>query len=473
MIVLAILSFTILFTSCEEETNNTPLYYDIGTAEELGDFRDLVNEGTTEDFDGKIVRLTADITLTGEWIPIGNGTREAGEIKGNAFEGVFDGNNKTISGLTITSATTAESVGLFGAITGKDTIIKDLTVSGSIDNPASKQAGLVVALIGEGATVDNCTTTDTSSVKASRGSGGIAGRIISNGAVKNSTNNASVSSTFVKPTPEDPFHNSGVGGVVGTVYYAKVEDASFFGVYHCVNNGAVMSTSEDVSGAGGIVGFIMAGEIKNSKNNGALLGNDTSIGGIVGEAGFGAIIDNCENTADIENTAKMGTGGLVGWIRYFDFENAYPSESIKYDNASVVKVSNSVNSGNVKGTAQVGGAIGAIYFAAEFDTVETSGDIEATGTQIGGFCGGIQTPFAPTTGSTRDNVVSFKNCKAEKDGAAVIVTTPDSVKGTFIGHTAAVHSKITFDNCSPGIVDGSGYEFAIIQGTSYPVTNEN
>ena len=54
--------------------------------------------------------LTADITLTGEWTPIGSDYW-------HQYTGTFDGGNHTISGLTVKGSD--ENAGLFGYI-GKD-----------------------------------------------------------------------------------------------------------------------------------------------------------------------------------------------------------------------------------------------------------------------------------------------------------------------------------------------------------------
>ncbi len=76
--------------------------------EQLNEFRNSVNNGNN--FSGKTVTLGANITLPStSWTPIAN------------FKGVFDGNNKTISGLTISipandNAPTA--IGLFGTNNG-------------------------------------------------------------------------------------------------------------------------------------------------------------------------------------------------------------------------------------------------------------------------------------------------------------------------------------------------------------------
>lgn len=422
----------------------------IKTVADLLAFRDAVNAATEDaPYPTKPVVLMNDLNLSeiADWEPIGTSTRgeainDGNIVYGKPFKGVFDGNGKTISNLKITTGTKAKGIGLFSAISGDETVVKNLTVTGSINVAANEQAGLIVGLIEKGAIIDNCKTYGNVNVK--RGNGGIAGRIISNGAIKNSTNYANISGT-----------GANVGGLVGAVYYGKAEGAEFFGVYNSENNGTVTGTSYDV---GGIVGF-SAGEVEiiGSTNNGAVSGNGNAVGGITGEAQHGVIIDDCSNTAAVKNTAGMGTGGLVGWIRY--------SQPDTYDDfTSVVTVKNSTNSGDVSGNSHVGGAIGSVYWAASFKDVVTSGSVTSTGTQTGGFAGGLQSLTKDVDeggdsiakgdksySATRDNTISFVNCAAQTtDGNPVEIDTNTTVKGTFIGHHQAAYSNRVFTNCLPG-----------------------
>lgn len=95
--------------------------------------------------------LAADIDLAGiNWTPIcNNGT--------NDFYGIFDGNGKTISNLTVdtrNSSTSAASAGFIGWL-GNTGVVRDLI----IDNASIKGSHYVGAVVGhiEGGKVDNCT----------------------------------------------------------------------------------------------------------------------------------------------------------------------------------------------------------------------------------------------------------------------------------------------------------------------------
>lgn len=88
--------------------------------------------------------LTADITLTGEWYPIGNADAP--------FAGTFDGKGHTISGLTYTQ--NGNWVGLFGASTGtiKNVRIVDADIYGN------EHVGIAVGRVFGGGLVDNVYT---------------------------------------------------------------------------------------------------------------------------------------------------------------------------------------------------------------------------------------------------------------------------------------------------------------------------
>ena len=180
----------------------------INTVEGLQAFVEAVNGGNT--YEGKTVTLAADLNLTDiEWTPIGNGTRSGTSYSGKAFKGTFDGGDYTISGLTITTTTDKNAaVGLFGVVDGGT--VKNLNLTGV--NVAVSNSNLMGAAIGmmlNDATAEKITV--SGAVTGYDGVGGIVGRLIISGTIKDCTNNASVTSTY-----------GGIGGIVGKAYY---EDA--------------------------------------------------------------------------------------------------------------------------------------------------------------------------------------------------------------------------------------------------------
>ena len=117
---LIILSICMAFISVLKAAQYTESPLIISTVEDLKAFAKSVNSGNS--YQGKVVRLSADIWLndtTGwqnwnrqtkmkSWIPVGT-------LK-TPFEGTFDGNGHTISGLFIKTGSETFYQGLFGCL---------------------------------------------------------------------------------------------------------------------------------------------------------------------------------------------------------------------------------------------------------------------------------------------------------------------------------------------------------------------
>ena len=81
-------------------------------------------------------------------------------------------------------------------------------------------------------------------------------------------------------------------------------------------------------------------------------------------------------SADL-NPTSAGTGGVIGWIRYYGNDSDYASKA-------VITVSGNRNSGNVTGGGSAGGIVGHIYNAAEVTgNVNTAGLIRSSGFAAG------------------------------------------------------------------------------------------
>ena len=105
---------TVSFTALADEASKTLA---IGTLDELKAFAAEVNAGTNS-YKGWTVTLTDNIDLKNEeWTPIGK--------SGKTFQGIFDGNGKTVSNLK-TGGKSQSDVGFFGFTT--DGEIKNLTI---------------------------------------------------------------------------------------------------------------------------------------------------------------------------------------------------------------------------------------------------------------------------------------------------------------------------------------------------------
>ena len=198
----------------------------INTAQDLWDFAAEVNSGNA--FSGKTIYLTKDINLgcneNNQWIPIG--TYIATVASG--FDGTFDGQNHSISGIYIN--TEEEYQGLFGFNTGT---IKNVNVIESEIEANSKVGGIVgynygyESYMGE---ISNCTYSGT----------------ITSGSIENGVAHGS----------------SCVGGIAGYNYYGIIEYCEH-DEYICINAGG--------DAIGGITGLNSHGIINNCINKGILL----------------------------------------------------------------------------------------------------------------------------------------------------------------------------------------------------------
>ena len=162
--------------------------YQIKTTADLQGMQAYYNEYDLIDEYWWILMNDIDISvdangLTINWCPIGY---EGGVVSG--FNGYFDGNEKTISGLTITEQ--YENVGLFGRLASNATIT-NLNISGTINWDQAKYVGGVVGLMQDGATLTGCTFNGTITGYLNSGNiavvGGLAGKYSAD-AITGSTN---------------------------------------------------------------------------------------------------------------------------------------------------------------------------------------------------------------------------------------------------------------------------------------------
>ena len=218
--------------------------FTIADAGDLAQFAVMVNGG--KDFSGKTVKLTDDIDLgSQEWTPIGTGAMSQNTPNSpNAFQGVFDGNGKTINGLKIQS-TNLMFVGLFGYFSGD---VKNLHVAGDI----------------------------TASHSTSLTAGGISG--VNTGNIQNCYSSVSVTATISSSSSAQSAVMA--GGIAGSHMGGNIQN--------CYTTGNVKATGGSLAIAGGIVGMNpQGGKITLCYTTGMVdaSGTVTSVGGIVGQRG--------------------------------------------------------------------------------------------------------------------------------------------------------------------------------------------
>ena len=265
-----------------------------GTAEDLGYF--IQDDGSyavytatglqawateVENNPSQNCTLTADIDLTGtEWTPI------------QGYAGTFDGNGKTIIGLTINQSAT-DNIGLFTSIAEGGTV-KNLTLD-DVDITARSNVGAVAGQ--NRGTIENCSVS---------------------GSVKGSSNNSCVGGIVgwhYGGTITD-CHSSAT--VEGIAYIGGIAGQSNASITACYSTGNVTATinSYNYSFAGGVVGL---------NNNGAILtacyatgnvkGDGISVGGVVGDNVY-CTVTACYHATGSVTGALGTTGGVAG--RNFD-----------------------------------------------------------------------------------------------------------------------------------------------------------
>ncbi len=268
-----------------------PTHMDIVTLEDLMKFATQVNTGNT----ALSAKLLDDISLEGvNWIPIG--TEE------HAYNGVFDGNGKVISNLTIKGY--GKNIGFFGVVGGvakHQTVIKDLNVV-NVNLYGMISVGGIVGNAQYNTLIDNVTTSGI--VMGERGIAGVAGSARGT-EIRYAKNYANVEAKqtsknyiggivgFAEDTKIYASYNAGkitgdtngicaTGGIVGYMdtssERAKANDYSY--IMASINEGNIMS---DIY-VGGIAGDVMTGHVIGNVNFGSVRGYERDIGGIVGQS---------------------------------------------------------------------------------------------------------------------------------------------------------------------------------------------
>jgi len=237
----------------------------ISTAEELAGLADIVNYGSSGakpfDFKGRTVTLAGDIDISAYcrdywyvdntknsvkrvrgWTPVG--------IRKLAFNGTFDGNGKTVSGLYIDGLDSL--AGLFGKVGG---VVKNLSLK-DVDITAIGFVGAVAGVIGDSGVVSNCRLAGT--VSGTGKVGGAAGLVCGSGSVVDSYFEGAVSG------------NEAVGGLAGwvvdsnavinsraAVIGAGINDAGVVSdECESINAGCACRTDEEANASkGGIIGW--------------------------------------------------------------------------------------------------------------------------------------------------------------------------------------------------------------------------
>ena len=234
--------------------------YLINNERDLERLAAYVNSG--HDATGKTFKQNADITLTAAHTSIGRyfeGTYKY-------FKGTYDGNNKTISNLTV-NAPNSNYQGLFG-YTSK-AVIKNVILANC--NITGKQyTGGIVGYASTSTAIENCHVNGNINATASDASG--------HGGIVGSATSTSITNCTVTGTISTSVSNDNYGGIVGAANYDVV-------ITSCEN---AANISGDGQKHGGIVGrdcssgnkfqyCLNTGEVKGNQYVGAIAGERYSV----------------------------------------------------------------------------------------------------------------------------------------------------------------------------------------------------
>ena len=259
-------------------TSGSGAIYHIKTAADLAGLSRCFSTGyyLHGDFEGRTIILDNDIDLDGhEWTPIG-----FVDVNNTYFEfaGVFDGNNHTIKGMSITKHNNKNiHVGLFGCNYSNSFQVKNLRVEGDIK--LTNITGIY----------------DGGSVYA----GGIVGYTCAS-AIENCQSNVNISITL----DNGNFRKAICGGIVGNIEQSNIVDLC----KNCFSKGNINVT------------------LNNS--------NEASVGGLIGKSSCKtAIISSCASQSNIKiaNGRSSYAGGIAGEADFSRMENALFAGSINLE----------------------------------------------------------------------------------------------------------------------------------------------
>ena len=254
--------------------------YTVTSAEGLKNIAKLVNEEWKLDIN---ITLTNNIDLTGiDWTPIGKDDNKA-------YTGTFDGNGKTITGLTVTRSN--RYTGLFGFIKGtvKNVVLTEVNIT----------SGTFVGGVAGwsfGGNIENCSVSGSVS-----GMNGFAGGVVgyqSGGFLTECSSSATVNA------------GNKAGGVAGATNSGAILTA-------CYATGSVTLVSNNDIGtyfAGGVVGSNGGSCIQACYAWGSVTGSGSGtiyVGGVTGTNDVGTLTA-CYHAKGTVKGSDGATGGVAG-----------------------------------------------------------------------------------------------------------------------------------------------------------------
>ena len=255
--------------------------YEVYNAEGLKNIAKLVNDGNT----GIDITLTGNIDLKGiDWTPIGKDDNKA-------YTGTFDGNGKTITGLTVTGS--YKYAGLFGDIDENGTV-KNVVLEG-VQITSDNSSGYAGGVAGDSwGTIENCSV--SGSVSGTTFAGGVVGSQWG-GSITGCNSSATVKGVIF------------AGGIAGETN----SGASLTGCY-ATGDVTVENDGTNNSHAGGVVGYNGGCTLTACYATGSVTGSGSGtiyVGGVTGSNNLG-ILTACYHAKGDVSGPTGTTGGVAG-----------------------------------------------------------------------------------------------------------------------------------------------------------------
>ena len=256
--------------------------YEVYNAEGLKNIAELVNEEWKL---GINITLTDNIDLTDiDWTPIGKDDNKA-------YTGTFDGNGKTITGLTVTGSD--QYAGLFGYI-GSGGTVKNVVLEG-VQITSDNSSGYAGGVAGDSwGTIENCSV--SGSVSGTTFAGGVVGSQWG-GSITGCNSSATVKGVIF------------AGGIAGETN----SGASLTGCY-ATGDVTVENDGTNNSHAGGVVGYNGGGTLTACYATGSVTGSGSGtiyVGGVTGSNNLG-ILTACYHAKGDVSGPTGTTGGVAG-----------------------------------------------------------------------------------------------------------------------------------------------------------------
>ena len=256
--------------------------YTVTSAEGLKNIAKLVNEEWNLSID---ITLTSDIDLSGiDWTPIGIDYN-------HRYAGTFDGNGKTITGLTVT--TSDQYAGLFGCI-GSGGTVQNVVLENVQINGANYVGGVAGWSYGK---IENCSVSGSVSVS---GTNSIAGGVVgyqTGGSITGCSSSATVNAGGV------------AGGVVGLA-----DGGATLTACYATGNVTIESSGTGSYFAGGVVGINTVSTLKACYAWGSVTGSGSGtlyVGGVTG-SNDSSTLQACYHAKGTVSGPDRATGGVAG-----------------------------------------------------------------------------------------------------------------------------------------------------------------